>query len=432
MDSIPEDNEYFDNKLRKALKMESDFPAIEAYKKMPPPYQGDDGFRQSAYTNITPIELGIINQYLYDTYIKPMEGINILTYGHIGSEGRLVFGGAFDHSGAWWFRIELEGMNTPILVQTISFMDKYDVLNTKINVTSEIKMSRDSYKEILKNLKSMAFNNSVYKGKCIEVVISGGNFRGIIESTVDDVCDNIILGRSQKRLIKHLVNRIKRGRTARVMLNGVPGAGKTETIRQIIQELTPECTFIIPVFNSVNDLKMIFETCEVFDKGVIIMDDIDLYVGTRDKGNTNMLGEFLSFFDGVQKRNINLLASTNDKSLVDDAAERPGRFNFIIDFDYLTDEQIPLVCEIHLDKKWQIKEVYDTLTGTINGTKAKVTGAFIHNLGDSLREMVVDYEEEDGVSWELEDTLALIESFYRGFYGNQNKKTGGLGFQTGR
>mgnify|MGYP001559539046 CR=1 FL=1 len=35
----------------------------------------------------------------------------------------------------------------------------------------------------------------------------------------------------------------------------------------------------------------------------IIMDDIDLYLGSRDKGSyTALLGQFLSFFDGVKKR----------------------------------------------------------------------------------------------------------------------------------
>jgi ribose transport system ATP-binding protein len=85
-----------------------------------------------------------------------------------------------------------------------------------------------------------------------------------------------------------------------------------------------------------------------------------------------LLGQFLSFFDGVKKRKISLLASTNDKGLVDKAAERPGRFNFTLDYSFLDEKQIIKVCDIHLPEQWRVKEVYDALTGTINGKKVKI------------------------------------------------------------
>jgi SpoVK/Ycf46/Vps4 family AAA+-type ATPase len=155
------------------------------------------------------------------------------------------------------------------------------------------------------------------------------------------------------------------------------------------------------------------------------MDDIDLYLGSRDKGSyTTLLGQFLSFFDGVKKRKISLLASTNDKGLVDKAAERPGRFNMTLDYTFLTPEQIIKVCEIHLPKDYQLQEVYDVLTGNINGRKVNVTGAFIANLADNIKEMSEDEEE-----WTLEDTLSLIRESYKGFYMSQVEKQNGIGFK---
>jgi ATP-dependent 26S proteasome regulatory subunit len=138
-----------------------------------------------------------------------------------------------------------------------------------------------------------------------------------------------------------------------------------------------------------------------------------------------LLGQFLSFFDGVKKRKISLLASTNDKGLVDKAAERPGRFNFTLDYSFLSNEQIVKVCNIHLPEKWRVQEVYDALTGNINGKKVNITGAFIANLADNIREM-----SEDEPEWSIDDTVSLIKESYKGFYSSQvekEKKT--MGFQ---
>jgi ATP-dependent 26S proteasome regulatory subunit len=127
-----------------------------------------------------------------------------------------------------------------------------------------------------------------------------------------------------------------------------------------------------------------------------------------------LLGQFLSFFDGVKKRKISLLASTNDKGLVDKAGQRPGRFNFILDYGFLDNEQIIKVCNIHLAKEWQIDEVYEMLMSKIDGKQVKVTGAFIANLANNINEMSSDYDV-----WTLEDTLNLIKHSYKGFYASQ-------------
>jgi SpoVK/Ycf46/Vps4 family AAA+-type ATPase len=209
-------------------------------------------------------------------------------------------------------------------------------------------------------------------------------------------------------------------------LNGEPGTGKTETIREIARRLIPIVTFIIPDFDTTDDLTSIMEGCEIFENGVIIMDDIDLYLGTRDNGSyTRLLGQFLSFFDGVKKRKISLLASTNDKGLVDKAAERPGRFNFTLDYGFLDEEQIVKVCNIHLPEKWRIQEVYDALTEKLNGKKVKITGAFIANLADNIKEM-----SEGDSKWNIDDTVSLIKESYKGFYSSQiEKEKQNLGFK---
>jgi hypothetical protein len=200
----------------------------------------------------------------------------------------------------------------------------------------------------------------------------------------------------------------------------------TETIREIIRKMIPNTTFVIPDFYNSSDLNSILEASQIFDNCVVIMDDIDLFIGSREgMSYGSELGQFLSFFDGIKKNKISLLASTNDKRLVDKAAERPGRFNITIDYGFLNDEQIDKVCNIHLPEKWRIKEVYDALKQYIDGKKMKITGAFIYNLADNIREM-----SGDDNNWVLEDTLLLIKECYRGFYSSQiEKEKSTLGFK---
>jgi SpoVK/Ycf46/Vps4 family AAA+-type ATPase len=253
-----------------------------------------------------------------------------------------------------------------------------------------------------------------------------GRFRGIEIIDIEQSGNELILNAVQKKFIEHFITRVERGGNARYLLNGEPGTGKTETIREIARRLIPIVTFIIPDFDTTDDLTSIMEGCEIFENGVIIMDDIDLYLGTRDNGSyTRLLGQFLSFFDGVKKRKISLLASTNDKGLVDKAAERPGRFNFTLDYGFLDEEQIVKVCNIHLPEKWRIQEVYDALTEKLNGKKVKITGAFIANLADNIKEM-----SEGDSKWNIDDTVSLIKESYKGFYSSQiEKEKQNLGFK---
>ena len=378
---------------------------------------------------ITPVEMGIINQYLFDTYkTKANNGVTVECYGGLYNK-KLFMNGTFENSRGWWFQIKLDSEpNNRIYLQTNSYFDRSDRYVTELSLTCEETLPTDKLKDLISKIQKIAFNNSRFKGKCLEVEIRNGMFEGVKVIDVKDVVNDLILSESQEKFMKHFIKRLKRGRNMRILLNGVPGTGKTELIRHIITELTPQVTFVIPRFNNIEDLRTILSSCEIFDNGTIIMDDIDLFIGSRQKGNyTNVLGEFLNFFDGIKKRQISILASTNDKTLVDEAAERPGRFNAIIDFDYLSDEAVIKVCDIHLDERWRVKEVYDALTGNIDGKKAKITGAFIANLSNNLNEMCLD-GEEDGEEWLLSDTLSLIRSSYKGFYSSQVSKTKRIGF----
>ena len=382
----------------------------------------DDEYETNSLTEeISFIEFAIINAYLYGASKGKHKQISINSSGIVSNDGKIIFGATGDFTQPAWFDgfFDDEDKDIRCIFQTKLYVDSRNELITQLNFTTQNRVSYQKITALIKKLKAISFNNSEFRGKCIKVKLRDGRFRGIEIIDMSKYADNqLILNDVQKKYIEHFISRVKRGGYARYLLNGEPGTGKTESIREIIKRLIPQVTFIIPDFANTDDLTSIMEACEIFENGVIIMDDIDLYIGSRDNGSyTRLLGQFLSFFDGVKKRKISLLASTNDKGLVDKAAERPGRFNFTLDYTFLNAEQIIKVCEIHLPAKWQIKEVYEALSNKINGRKANITGAFIANLADNIKEM-----SEDDPEWTVDDTVSLIKESYKGFYSSQVEK----------
>jgi len=387
-----------------------------------------DDYTSNEFTeDVSFVEFAIINSYFHDLYVKKeTKDISVRMYGDTDNIGRITIGGSFNNIDSFWFNCTFAGDDNDWFVQTKMFTDGRGDLINQVHITSKKGLKYKEFEDTFKKIKSLAFNNSEYKGKCIKISLIEGRFKGISVIDIKEASNELIMTEVQRRYIEHFISRVARGGSARYLLNGEPGTGKTESIREICRRLIPDVTFVIPDFTTTGDLNSIMEACEIFENAVIIMDDIDLYLGSRDNGSyTRMLGQFLSFFDGVKKRKISLLASTNDKGLVDKAAERPGRFNFTLDYTFLNEEQIIKVCDIHLPEKWRIKEVYDSLSEHINGKKPNITGAFIANLAENIVEM-----SEDDPEWGVDDTVSLIQESYKGFYSSQvEKEKKSMGFQ---
>ncbi len=410
------------NEKRKAKYYNS--PVKKEKKKEPIVSEKLESCRQR---EISCIEFALANSFLYESRTKKSK-FTTLYYGQ--ADGNAVYISLYDHHDTaphWYFVNYQFDKVTSInsIFSTRIQVDPGNVYHYYLMISTERGVPEDIFSQIESEFWHTTFNKSKYTGKCLEVKINDGRFDGITILDTSEFKSKLILSKTQIQFMEHFKSRILKGSSTRILFNGDPGTGKTELMRNIILDLLDKCTFIIPSFRTSEDLSSILRSCEIFNPCSIILDDIDLFLGSRDHGShTTLLADFLSFFDGIKKTNVNLLASTNSKQLVDKAAERPGRFNFIIDFTYLNKDQVEQVVKLYFPKKWVKPEVISALTGNDKDNRPmKVTGAFISNLAKNLSELC-----EDTPNWSLDDTLELIKNSYSGFYlsqiNNDNKSIG--------
>ena len=172
----------------------------------------------------------------------------------------------------------------------------------------------------------------------------------------------------------------------RYLFNGIPGTGKTELIKAILSQIYSSITVLITNgFNlSYNGLQEKFEFLRLFDAALLVIDDMDFAVRDRDSNlNSRDLAEFLQFLDGFFSNNVFVLATTNDKKLVDIAASRPGRFDLIMDLGEIDFENYyNLINRETIDE--DIIKFFDEEFLLLLKSK-KVTGAYIVSLIKQLK-----------------------------------------------
>jgi DNA polymerase III delta prime subunit len=134
----------------------------------------------------------------------------------------------------------------------------------------------------------------------------------------------------------------KKGEIMRYLFAGTPGTGKTESTLAISNILKNGGVTIIKTVVC-DALKEKVELAELLAPSLIIFDDIDLSLGSRTKGGVSRsLGTFLDALDGTDKisAGVGIIATTNSIDLLDLAAQRPGRFDKIMSFETITQDNI--------------------------------------------------------------------------------------------
>ncbi len=152
----------------------------------------------------------------------------------------------------------------------------------------------------------------------------------------ESVWREVDLGVAAVRDQYELLNRHGLGSRRGVLLVGPPGTGKSAVSAVVARELAGAFTVIYVDAKAGSQLlTTVVETSQKLGGPVvIILEDVDLFVHQRNRGNTAALSEMLQAMDIASDAPILTLASSNDASTIDAAAVRAGRFDAVVEVGY--------------------------------------------------------------------------------------------------
>jgi len=242
----------------------------------------------------------------------------------------------------------------------------------------------------------LAFHyTSDFKKGCCEINLPNGereavsylevNFIKPPDSKIEEIFVKEDIKSDIDRFIYTFNNYEKLKTPLRYLLSGKPGLGKTEIIRTIISKCSQKGCVVIPKDMGGADW-LVFEFAKLFSPVLVCIDDIDLIFGRRDEGfGKKNLNKFLTMLDGILQHKFFLIATTNDKNLVDMAASRPGRFDEIIDFGNFERKYYMDLISIHTKEEKILNLFTDEVLNFMEGKK--VSGAYIVNLIKQIKIM---------------------------------------------
>jgi len=287
-------------------------------------------------------------------------------------------------------------------------------------------------------LVSGSINNSMYRGKILRVVEAPSRRDDedpmnlqveIVKDLENAVLEDIFLPDAVSAELRQFIECVARydelKTSMRYLLSGPPGTAKTQVVRSIAKSCEGKATVLL-VSGGDSRLNMLFSFANIFSPAILCVDDIDLIVGDRtDLVQRNVLGTFLQKLDGFVESHVFVLSTTNDKSMVDLAASRPGRFDQVIDMGALEPRNyLDLVGRRTSDQ--EILQLFEDKDVLALLKMKKVVGAFLANL---VKQVVIRKKTNGRESVNKTELLNIINRTYRGFYrAYEDPMKSGIGF----
>ena len=283
-----------------------------------------------------------------------------------------------------------------------------------------------------------AINNSMYQGRILRVIEAPAApddedpmdleveiVKDLENAALADIFLPAAISKELRQFIECVTRYEELGASARYLLSGPPGTAKTQIVRSIAKACEGKATIILASGGD-SRLNMLFSFASIFRPAILCIDDIDLVVGDRSRmSNKSVLGTFLQKLDGFTGNHVFVLATTNDKAIVDLAASRPGRFDQVIDVGALEPRNyVDLVKRRTTDPEiislFEHPEVIDLLR------EKQVVGSFLANL---VKHAVMSKLTNGHEGLTKAALVEIINRTYRGFYQDPQKAM--VGFSTG-
>lgn len=311
--------------------------------------------------------------------------------------------------------------------------DIHDKVFWKISISGENGAAQNAH-PLFDFILNEAISNSVYKNKFLKPIKDNDRdsesifqykvqFADIGNVNLNDIYLTKQVKEELNRFIYCINNFSNLNMPLRYLLSGIPGTGKTKIIKAIANQCKGKATFLFS-HGGDNRINMLFKFASLFNPCVICIDDIDFLVESRESLRSSSLSDFLQHMDGFVSKNLFVLATTNDKMLVDYAAGRPGRFDMILDINNISKENyMDLIKQSCSDDN--ILEIFSEEIISLLHSK-HVTGSFIVNLVKQIK-IKLDMQKNNQLEYPI-DIQALISNAHKGFYQTAKCETVGFGF----
>lgn len=205
--------------------------------------------------------------------------------------------------------------------------------------------------------------------------------------------------------IRHIESLIPRG----IIFHGPPGTGKTYFAKALATSIDATLTVVSGpelkskwVGESEENLRRIFAQARRSAPSIIVFDEIDSFASSRRAGSASgvehsMLNQLLTEMDGFrQEELVFVVGTTNFPEALDPALLRPGRFEFLLEIPYPSEEDRREILSLYnqryglgLSEEWLEYMVFQTAGFVDLSKKIRYSGDHLAAICRSIKRRMV-------------------------------------------
>ncbi len=263
------------------------------------------------------------------------------------------------------------------------FLEEFDNGKYETKTAKRDKKKNDKISVVMENFTAALkeVEPSAIREISVDIPETGLENIGGLKEIKNTLLESVIMPLRHRSLYKAAEVNPPRG----IMLCGSPGTGKTLIARALANECGVNFISIKGaellskyVGESERAIRNVFSKARQVAPSIIFFDEIDALAPVRSKSEGNRVSEqvvsqMLAEMDGIEElSDVQVLAATNRRDIVDPALMRSGRFDLILNIPLPDREGIEQILKIHIGGKPLAKNVnFKTLAAKMK----KMSGA---------------------------------------------------------
>lgn len=241
------------------------------------------------------------------------------------------------------------------------------------------------------------------------------------------VSDNLgDIDRYFEKIKNSYLEKVKNNKSMGVLFTGLPGTGKTYTMKYIVLKLIKDLNLPVIIINSNLPIDTDFYSIMSRIKSIIVIDEFEKIYPTTDddifsesssfthsnesnspivssvnRGYENYQSAFLTLLDGtIQNSNLYLITSNGKISKY--LMQRPGRLKYVFNFNKLSNS----IILNYLDKKLNDLSIKEEVYSILNKIRS-VLSNFSFDILETIVEEINVYGITDTTKWDILNILNI-------------------------